>query len=117
MCKREPNESFEEYKRRRKREKDVADGKVSEEHMRKYNYLFPDGKNIDTFRFTNACKQITPDHDLVLRSICELGEQNLQEVQLLYILVDNEHKNDYIAYLKTGIEKIQNGTMTAQDAL
>ena len=115
MCKRMPDESFEDYKRRRKREKDISEGNVSEEHKRKYEYLHPKGV-LDDFRFMNACKQIPPEHDTILRAISEYGEQNLHEMKLLYILVDNAYKNDYIAYLKDGIEKIQNGTLEATEA-
>lgn len=114
MCKRNPDESFEDYKRRRKREKDVSENKVSDEQKRKFEYLHPNGE-LDNFRFINACKQITPEHDTILRAISEYGEQNLHEMKLLYILVDNDHKNDYIAYLKDGIEKIQNGTLESKE--
>jgi hypothetical protein len=116
MCKRKPDESFEDYKARRKREKDISEGKVSDEQKRKFEYLHPNGK-LDDFRFMNACKQIPPEHDTILRAISEYGEQNLHEMKLLYILVDNAHKNDYIAYLKDGIEKIQNGTLTSTEAI
>lgn len=115
MCKRLPDESFEDYKRRRKREKDISEGKKSEEYLKKYNYLHPNGK-LDDFRFLNACKQIPPAHDVILRSISEFGEQNLHEMKLLYILVDNEYKNDYIAYLMEGIQMIQGGKLTALEA-
>lgn len=117
MCKRNADESFDDYKIRRKIEKDVSEGKKSEEYIKKYNYLFPDGKKIDYFRFMNACKQIPPEHEAVLCGISEYGEQNLHEMKLLYILIDNIHKNDYIAYLKSGVDMIQNGTLTEEEAL
>lgn len=97
---RRPDESFEDYKLRRKAEKAEFEFKLNhKEYEAKRNYLFPNNK-LDEFRYTNACKQISKEHDTVLREICEFGEQDIKEMRIIYILMDNDKREQYINHLQ-----------------
>lgn len=62
-----------------------------------------------------ALKKIPNDHEVVLASIAELGEQDLEALRLGYIHTEPWKRQDFIDGLKQMIKDIQSGVLVASE--
>lgn len=73
------------------------------------------GMNLNREQVRFALTKIPKDHELVLASIAELGEQDLEALRLIYVHTRPFKRLEFIDGLKEMIAEIQSGVLTGEE--